>query len=136
MNVYMTHLRTLSENLRFMDSALQKFCLFQMEPSGLESESSWGYGIGLEQVQAGEVMIPLWHLERTLSDGHRGLSGEEEAAFSVTTMLVVRPIAVPSYEPGARGKEKVAQRGRIIGPSVCITSGRAGAESNNHFTAK
>jgi hypothetical protein len=154
MNVYMTHLSTILsmplqatifDHLRDLDSVLQKFCLFQMEPFGLGSESSWGYGIGPEQVQVGDIMIPLWRPERRLSYGHRSLPGEQEAAICITTMLAVRPIAVPSYEPGAQGKENVAQKGRIIGPSVCVTSRQAGGynqdqqidtELDNHFTTE
>lgn len=121
--------------LRNLDSILQKFCLFQTEPFGLGSESSWGYGIGPEQVQVGDIMIPFWrperHSEKRILYGHRFLPVEQDAAVCITTMLAVRPIAVPSYDRGAPGKRKVDQRGRIIGPSVCVTSTQAGGYSQD-----
>lgn len=157
MNDYMTKLSTILsiplqttrfEYLRNLDSILQKFCLFQMEPFGLRSESSWGYGIGPEQLQVGDIMIPLWRLERNIKSiiiyGDRILPVEQDPAVCITTMLAVRPIAVPSYDPGAQGKGKADQRGRIIGPSICVTSTQAGGynqdqrvdtELNNQYTS-
>jgi hypothetical protein len=134
-------LRNLESNL---DSVLQKFCLFQMEPFGVEPESSWGYGIGREQIQVGDIMIPLWRPEMNPSYENRSLPGEHEATVCITTMLAVRPIATSSCESGAKGIGKVDQRGRIIGPSVCVTSSRGGynqdrrvdTELNNHNTSE
>ncbi|KAL7780866.1 heterokaryon incompatibility domain-containing protein [Trichoderma afarasin] len=157
MNVYMTNLSTILsmplqttrfDYLRNLDSILQKFCLFQMEPFGLGSESSWGYGIGPEQVQVGDIMIPLWrpesHLGKRILYGHGFLPADQDADVCITTMLAVRPIAVPSYDRDAQSKGKVDQRGRIIGPSVCVTSTQAGGysqdqridtELNNQYTS-
>ncbi|KAL6887112.1 heterokaryon incompatibility domain-containing protein [Trichoderma evansii] len=129
-DIYINHLSALLprplnamlfDNLRLLDSILQEFCLFQIEPFKLSPELGWGYGIGPAQIQVGDTMIPLWRPERRLRGRGISLQIEEKFPIRIITMLAVRP-----HETGAQGKEKAAQKGRIIGPSICVILRRPG----------
>ncbi|RWA14895.1 hypothetical protein EKO27_g145 [Xylaria grammica] len=52
------------KSLRTLGSLLQEFCLFELESSEPGSETSTDYGISSQQLQVGDVMIPLWNGER------------------------------------------------------------------------
>lgn len=102
------------ESLRKLGSLLQEFCLFKLESTG----ASEAYGIGTQQIQVGDVMIPLWNPEL----GYSGFLNQKEKGMYITTMLVVRCIGEKLSQDitCTLSNRKRAGTGRIIGPALCV----------------
>jgi hypothetical protein len=109
------------DSLRKLGSLLQEFCLFKLESIGPRSRTSEAYGIGTQQIQVGDVMIPVWSLELG-SDWCNSLLTQEERALYMSTMVAVRSIGEqpPPRSTHAPSDRKPAETGRIIGSAVCI----------------
>ncbi|TGO06908.1 hypothetical protein BTUL_0401g00010 [Botrytis tulipae] len=106
-------------SLKKLGSLLQDFCLFKLESIGLESETSEAYGIGTQQIQVGDVMIPLWSPDLG-SDWCDPLLTKEEGAIYISTMVAVRRVEenFPLYSTHAPSDGKEAETSRIIGSAV------------------
>lgn len=115
-----------------MDSLLQEFCLFELDPYGpMFGFSGGGYGISPHQIQVGDIMIPLWQLEWN-PDQLFVLPGDKlviKTAIHTTTMLVVRRVEEqpPQYETSVTDGKISVQKGSIIGSAVCIIPGNTGS---------
>lgn len=107
---------TMFESLRKLGSLLQEFCLFKLESIG----ASEAYGIGTQQIQVEDVMVPLWNPELR-SDQYNGLLNQEENGIHITTMLVVRCIREQSSQgiTCTLNNREQAGTGRIIGSALC-----------------
>lgn len=113
--------KAMFDSLRKLASLLQEFCLFKLESIGPRSGANEAYGIGTQQIQVGDVMIPLWSPELG-SDRHSGLLRQEEIAIHMSTMLAVRRIREqpPQHSTGTPNDREQAETGRIIGSAVCV----------------
>lgn len=100
---------------------VSEFCLFELESSGSRYEATAGYGIGSQQIQIGDVTIPLWNLEWE-PDRYSSLLSKKKMVIHMTTMLVVRYIREQplQYATCVSSKENPVKTGRIIGPAVCV----------------
>jgi hypothetical protein len=109
------------DSLRKLASLLQEFCLFKLESIGPRFRANEAYGIGTQQIQVGDVMIPLWSPELG-PDRHSHLLSQGEIAIHVSTMLVVRRIREqpPQHSTGIPNDREQAETGRIIGSAVCV----------------
>ena len=106
--------------LRDLDSILQEFWLFELPQCGPASASGRCFGISSQQIQTGDIVIPLWNMK-----GRRDRSMEDPTqpkSSNLATALIVRP----DGQQQRREKKKRADdeeqvpRGRIVGPAVCV----------------
>ncbi|KAL5346055.1 hypothetical protein ACLOAV_009086 [Pseudogymnoascus australis] len=105
------------DSLRKLGSLLQEFCIFKLESIG----ASEAYGIGTQQIQVGDVMIPLWNPEFG-SDWCNGFLNQNEKGIYMSTMLAARCI---EEQPSQRiicalSNRKWGKTGRIIGSALCV----------------
>ncbi|KAI9642986.1 hypothetical protein NHQ30_008720 [Ciborinia camelliae] len=108
-------------SLRGLGSLLQEFCLFKLESIGSRSETNEAYGICTQQIQVGDVMIPLWSPDMG-PYWRDDLLSQEEGAIYMRTMVAVRRIGekFPQRSTRAPSDRKQAETGRIIGSAVCV----------------
>lgn len=109
------------DSLRTLGSLLREFCLFKLESMGPRSAATEAYGIGTQQIQVGDIMIPLWSSSLRL-DGCRIPLYQEERAIPLRTMLAVRRIGEQDMQCSTRtlNDRKQAETGRIIGSAMCV----------------
>ncbi|KAI0542929.1 HET-domain-containing protein [Xylaria digitata] len=117
--------KRLPESLKALGSLLQEFCLFELESPEPKSKTSAGYGISSQQIQVGDVMIPLWNINDISGqniDIQNSLLSQRKAAIHMNTMLVVRCIKKRSLSDatGMPNEESLVETGRIVGPAVCV----------------
>ncbi|XXH04001.1 hypothetical protein Hte_010410 [Hypoxylon texense] len=117
------------DSLRLLDYVLGKFCVFELESVGPSGEVSTGYGVSSQDIEVGDVVIPLWNMEWKYDRYTSHINSRE----NTTTMLVVRRINEPSLQKTANmsGKEGAVETGRIVGWAVCVLldSGPSGGHS-------
>jgi hypothetical protein len=111
-----------------LDPLLQEFCLFELEPFGRGLEASRCYGLGPEQIQVGDVMIPLWRLEWK-PNRYGWLLDGDGAAVHMVTMLAVRCIGEQHPQNQMSMSSEGRPAGRIIGPAVSVISGSKSGKS-------
>ncbi|KAI1778067.1 HET-domain-containing protein [Hypoxylon cercidicola] len=105
-------------SLRQIDRVLGKFCLFELGPVGPRNEASTGYGVSSQQIQVGDVVIPLWRMEWK----HDRLTNHVNSRETTVTMLVARRVKESSLQDttSLSSKEEAVETGRIVGWAVCV----------------
>ncbi len=111
------------DSLRKLASLLQDFCLFKLDPLaiGQRPRANQAYGIGTQQIQVGDVMIPLWGIKPGCNPRSDVLC-QKEASIYMSTMLVVRCSRdySPPHSFSILDDREQAEKGKIIGPAVCV----------------
>jgi hypothetical protein len=109
------------DSLRKLASLLQEFCLFKLESIGPRSRTNEAYGIGTQQIQVGDVMIPLWS-PGFGPDRYSGLLSQDQTAIHMSTMLALRRVRKqpPQHSTGIPNDREQAGTGRIIGSAICV----------------
>ncbi|KAI0179350.1 HET-domain-containing protein [Hypoxylon sp. FL1284] len=92
------------DSLRQMDRVLGTFYLFQLESIDPDHQVGTGYGVCSQQVQIGDIVVPLWTMEWKNDITRNVNSGE-----TTVTMLVVR-----------RVKKEEVGTGHVVGWAVCV----------------
>ncbi|KAI1390721.1 HET-domain-containing protein [Hypoxylon trugodes] len=103
--------------LRELNSLLQDFCLFELGSGGSEFETNTGYGMSSQQIQVGDVMVPLWNTKWEHYERSNFLS-QAEATMYLSTMLAVRRTKDQIPQDTANVSEDT-ETGRIVGWAVC-----------------
>ena len=106
---------------RKLASLLQEFCLFKLESIRPICRANKAYGIGTQQIQVGDVMIPLWSPELR-PDRYSSLLIQEQRAIHIRTMLAVRRTGgqPPQHTAGIPNDREQVETGRIIGSAVSV----------------
>lgn len=100
--------------------------MFKLESASSKPRASETYGMGTQQIQVGDVLIPLWSpdLRPDRHSGYPSREGidQEGIAIHVSTMLAVRRIEElsPQHSTSILDNRGQAEMGRIIGSAVCV----------------
>lgn len=112
-------------SLQYLDSILQEFCLFQLEPLEpcAKTHPYRVYGIGPKTTEVDDVMIPLWGLPWR-HDEQKASWREMGWDFRLTTMLAVKYVGEPflQNESNTSNERMSVHKGKVIGPAVCVIS--------------
>ncbi|GAW23883.1 hypothetical protein ANO14919_134600 [Xylariales sp. No.14919] len=126
------------DSLGALGSLLQEFCLFELEASEPGFKTSTDYGISSQQLQVGDVMIPLWNIDQKADTLYSNILERSKTAIQATTMLSVRRVKEKSIQhvAGVSSKKNPGETGKIIGPAVCVVLGSIRSHQHSLSDAK
>ncbi|KAI6090564.1 HET-domain-containing protein [Hypoxylon rubiginosum] len=107
--------------LRGIDSILKKFYLFEMGSVGPRGQAGTGYGVSSQQIEIGDVVIPLWNMEWK----HDNVGRHWNKGEKTTTVLIVRCTEDPSLHSttSSSNEDEAVATARIVGWAVCVLLG-------------